>query len=56
MWECPDLFCLDGQWYLAVSPQGIQCQNVYGCGWFAIYGDWRGDCTLSEFPRAGRRL
>jgi len=35
MWECPDLFCLDGQWYLAVSPQGIQCQNVYGCGWFA---------------------
>ena len=49
MWECPDLFCLDGQWYLAVSPQGIQCQNVYGCGWFAIYGDWRGDCTLSEF-------
>ena len=42
-------FCLDGQWYLAVSPQGIQCQNVYGCGWFAIHGDWRGDCTLSEF-------
>ena len=30
MWECPDLFCLDGQWYLAVCPQGIQCQNVYG--------------------------
>lgn len=49
MWECPDLFCLDGQWYLAVSPQGIDCQNVYGCGWFAIYGDWRRDCTLSEF-------
>ena len=42
-------FCLDGQWYLAVSPQGSDCQNVYGCGWFAIYGDWRGDCTLSEF-------
>mgnify|MGYP001297179041 FL=1 len=49
MWECPDLFCLDGQWYLAVSPQGIDCQNVYGCGYFAVYGDWRGDCTLSEF-------
>lgn len=49
MWECPDLFCLDGQWYLVVSPQGIDCQNVYGCGWFAIHGDWRGDCTLSEF-------
>ncbi len=49
MWECPDLFCLDGQWYLAVSPQGIQCQNIYGCGYFAVYGDWRGDCTLGEF-------
>ena len=49
MWECPDLFCLDGQWYLAVSPQGIACQNVYGCGYFAVYGDWRGECTLGEF-------
>ena len=49
MWECPDLFCLDGQWYLAVSPQGIQCQNIYGCGYFAVYGDWRGACTLGEF-------
>lgn len=49
MWECPDLFCLDGQWYLAVSPQGIACQNIYGCGYFAVYGDWRGECTLGEF-------
>ena len=49
MWECPDLFCLDGQWYLAVSPQGIQCQNIYGCGYFAVYGDWRAHCTLGEF-------
>ena len=49
MWECPDLFCLDGQWYLAVSPQGIQCQNVYGCGYFTVYGDWRTSCTLGEF-------
>ena len=49
MWECPDLFELDGQWFLAVSPQGIVCQNVYGCGYFALQGDWRTDCTLSEF-------
>ena len=49
MWECPDLFCIDGQWYLAVSPQGIQCQNIYGCGYFAVYGDWRGEYTLGEF-------
>ena len=52
MWECPDLFCLDGQWYLDVSPQGIQCQNIYGCGYFAVYGDWRAHCTLGEFHEA----
>ena len=49
MWECPDLFQLDGQWFLAVSPQGIECQNVYGCGYFPIYGDWRRDCILGNF-------
>lgn len=49
MWECPDLFELDGQWYLAVSPQGIQCQNAYGCGYFAVYGDWRSECRLGEY-------
>ena len=52
MWECPDLFELDGQWFLAVSPQGIECQNVYGCGYFPVYGDWRGECTLGEFHDA----
>ncbi len=49
MWECPDLFELDGQWFLAVSPQGIDCANVYGCGYFPLYGDWRGEYTLGEF-------
>lgn len=49
MWECPDLFELDGQWFLAVSPQGIQTQNVYGCGYFAVYGDWRSDCRLGQY-------
>lgn len=23
MWECPDLFRLDGQWFLSFSPQGV---------------------------------
>lgn len=23
MWECPDLFEIDGQWFLCVSPQGV---------------------------------
>ena len=49
MWECPDLFELDGQWFLLVSPQGIPCQNVYGCGYFPLYGDFRGACTLGEY-------
>ena len=62
MWECPDLFHIDGQWYLVVSPQGIPCQNVYGCGWFAVQGDWRGEYQLGAFhpapaadPGSGRR-
>ena len=52
MWECPDLFCVDGQWYLAVSPQGIPCQNVYGCGCFAVQGDWRREYRLGAFQTA----
>ncbi len=52
MWECPDLFEFDGQWFLAVSPQGIACQNIYGCGYFPVYGDWRGGCTLGDFHHA----
>ncbi len=52
MWECPDLFELDGQWFLAVSPQGIECQNIYGCGYFPVYGDWRSVCTLGTFRHA----
>ena len=49
MWECPDLFQLDGQWFLLVSPQGIPCQNVYGCGFFALHGDFRWECTLGDY-------
>lgn len=54
MWECPDLFELDGQWFLAVSPQGVEqtgdCyQNVYACGYFPLYGDFHGECSLGEF-------
>ena len=39
MWECPDLFHLDGEDVLIVSPQGLQpeghkYQNVYQAGYF----------------------
>ena len=54
MWECPDLFCLDGQWFLLCSPQGVpheetRFQNVYSCGYFPLYGDFRGEYSLGEF-------
>ncbi|RQW65114.1 glycoside hydrolase family 32 protein [Vibrio viridaestus] len=29
MWECPDVFKLDGQYYLAFSPQGIEPDSSY---------------------------
>ncbi|WP_101842280.1 sucrose-6-phosphate hydrolase [Halobacillus sp. Marseille-P3879] len=40
MWECPDLFNLDGQDILVVSPQGLQpdgmkYNNTYQSGYFA---------------------
>lgn len=54
MWECPDLFCVDGQWILMTSPQGIahepyRYQNVYSCGYFPLYGDFRGEYTLGDY-------
>ena len=54
MWECPDLFELDGQWFLLVSPQGVEktgsgFENKYACGYFPLYGDFRSSCTLGAF-------
>ncbi len=39
MWECPDLYCLDDQYVLSFSPQGIEreafrYQNIYHAGYF----------------------
>ncbi len=57
MWECPDLFCVDGQMILSLSPQGIKregnrYQNVYSCGYFPLYGDFRGEYTLGEYAES----
>ena len=54
MWECPDLYCLDGRWFLQCSPQGVarqgdKYQNVYTCGYFPLHGDFRGACRLDAF-------
>lgn len=40
MWECPDVFELDGNEYLSISPQGLPHgeyahQNVYSSGYFS---------------------
>lgn len=45
MWECPDLFDLQGEQYLITCPQGLsqtgyQYQNVYQCGYFPIKVDF----------------
>ena len=44
MWECPDIFELDGNTYMTVSPQGIgheeyRYQNTFSSGYFRIKGD-----------------
>lgn len=54
MWECPDLFEIDGQWVLLVCPQGADrrgpgFENKYACGYFPLSGDFRGGCALGEF-------
>lgn len=57
MWECPDLFELEGQWFLSFSPQGVpkdvhDHSNVYSCGYTPLYGDFRGKCSLGTYQEA----
>lgn len=54
MWECPDLFSVGRQWYLSVSPQGLEkeefrYQNQYQSGYFRVSGDFRGGSKLEAF-------
>lgn len=48
MWECPDMFDVDGQRLLSVSPQGLEHtetanQNLFSSGYFPMNGDNLGD-------------
>lgn len=50
MWECPDLFELDGKTIMAACPQGMKkvpnkIENIYQSGWFAMEGNAK-DGTL----------
>lgn len=59
MWECPDLFLLDGKRVLCFSPQGVegegdQYQNIYQSGYCFLDGDFRGEYKLSGFTELDR--
>ncbi|MBR6401505.1 MAG: glycoside hydrolase family 32 protein [Firmicutes bacterium] len=49
MWECPDIFTVNGKKYLGISPQGLEHtefehQNVYSSGYFdedmKVFTEW----------------
>ena len=53
MWECPDLFDVEGNWFLGMSPQGVpheefRNQNVYSAGYFR-YKDGEIEGDFEEF-------
>ena len=57
MWECPDLFEINGQWILMACPQGLEggkyeFQNIYSCGYFIIEGDFRTNGFITEYKEA----
>ncbi len=52
MWECPDLFTVEGSVFLGVSPQGLpheefRFQNAFSSGYFRVVGD--NLCDFEEF-------
>lgn len=54
MWECPDLFDLDGHLVLVTCPQGVPTQgilyeNLHQNGWFEINPDLDHDQTVDNF-------
>ena len=54
MWECPDLFDLDGKRILITCPQGVEQQgmdyeNLYQNGYFLVDGSLDKNITVSGF-------
>ncbi len=52
MWECPDLFTVEGSVFLGVSPQGLKhedyrFQNAFSSGYFRVNGNSL--CDFEEF-------
>lgn len=54
MWECPDLYEVDGKTVLSISPQGVEQDgllyaNKYQSGTCFIEGDFRKDAAIGAF-------
>lgn len=60
MWECPDLFELQGMWFLIICPQGVQQDgdrypNIYQTGYFPIQIDFENETyELGDFYELDR--
>ena len=59
MWECPDLFKLDGERVLSISPQGVKANgldywNIYQSGYYLLEGDFKGEYALGDFRELDR--
>lgn len=57
MWECPDLFEINGQWILMACPQGLErgkyeYQNIYSSGYFIIEGDFRTNGYITDYKES----
>lgn len=56
MWECPDLFTLDGQMCLICCPQGVESrgvdfQNVHQCTYMHLDYDFKDDSYTIDSPK-----
>lgn len=56
MWECPDMFELEGKKIIITCPQGIKqegykYQNTHQCGYFEVFGDFKSQYELTEFKQ-----
>lgn len=54
MWECPDLFDLDGHLLLLTCPQGMEehnnrYENIYQNGWFTLARNAEGNLEAESF-------
>ena len=59
MWECPDLFDLDGKRILITCPQGLEqkgidYENIYQNGFFLVNGDLNHNITVKDFEELDR--